>query len=136
MILLFTSKHCIWCRTVRDMILEESSVLGIRPNLCEIDIDRERLFATVFGVRVLPTLIFREQVLRGLPDVSDLRTFLLQAALGLTAGCPDANMSSERGDNNSGAAGCGHSTSHSIDATSCDSLSDTAEDQILLPSRQ
>ncbi|MHA1807621.1 MAG: thioredoxin domain-containing protein [Candidatus Thorarchaeota archaeon] len=82
--LLFTSDHCTWCNTVKVMIEEESKKFSHPPVVCEINIDYYRNFAEVFGIVMIPTLIYKSHELNGLPDRSDLRSFLLQA---ISEGC-------------------------------------------------
>ncbi|RLI50543.1 MAG: hypothetical protein DRO73_02875 [Candidatus Thorarchaeota archaeon] len=90
MILLFTSRHCTWCETLKTMIETESSQFRHRPVVCEIRIDEHDIFAKVFGISVVPTLIYRNSILTGLPDSDDLRSFLIRA---IAEGC---SLSSSR----------------------------------------
>ncbi len=84
MILLFTSSHCAWCEAVKQMISEVSSHFKSTPRICEINIDDHRLFADVFGISIVPTLVYKSHALSGLPDHGDLHSFLFQA---LAEGC-------------------------------------------------
>jgi len=84
MILLFTSRHCTWCETLKTMIETESSQFGRPPVVCEIRIDEHDIFAKVFGISVVPTLMYRNSILTGLPDSDDLRSFLIRA---IAEGC-------------------------------------------------
>ncbi len=82
MILLFTSKHCVWCSTVKSMV--EAEIASLTPDLKvhEIDVDLHNSIARAYGVSTVPTLVFRNSTLSGLPSPSDLQSFILQASPG------------------------------------------------------
>ncbi len=78
------------------MIEEESRHMGHPPKICEINVDSNRLFLDVFGIAMLPTLVYKGHELTGLPDRGDLRSFLLQAiaeGCSITTGRPLTNDS-------------------------------------------
>lgn len=70
------------------MIEEESKRFLHPPVVCEINIDYYTNFAEVFGIVMIPTLVYKNHELNGLPDRSDLRSFLLQA---IAEGCSVSN---------------------------------------------
>ncbi len=79
MILFFTSDHCTWCRVVEQMLNEEVSELGHTLPIIQVDIDRYPTLTKIFNISVVPTLIYHDAVLSGLPSVTDLRDFLLRS---------------------------------------------------------
>ncbi|NWF96090.1 MAG: thioredoxin family protein [Candidatus Thorarchaeota archaeon] len=93
MILLFKSKHCIWCDLVRDMLQEELVSLGIQVTVVEVDIERQEVFSEVYGVRMVPTLMSTAHTLCGLPSESDLRSLLLRESTGDASLEPDGASS-------------------------------------------
>jgi thioredoxin-related protein len=84
MILLFTSEHCTWCDMVRNMIEKEYLNLGHEVPIYEVSIEECRQIAEAYGILMVPTLIAGNKMLTGIPGLSDLRSFLLQAASGPT----------------------------------------------------
>jgi thioredoxin-like negative regulator of GroEL len=82
MILLFTSDHCMMCDTVKGMLEEEEADLGESATVCEVNVERHPIIAEVYGVMVVPTLVAGGKALYGVPCESELRSFLLQAAVG------------------------------------------------------
>jgi thioredoxin-like negative regulator of GroEL len=79
MILLFTSKHCTWCDIVKNMIEEESSELGCREPLFEVNVEHHSHIAEAYGIFMVPTLVSRNNMLSGVPCQDDLRAFLLRS---------------------------------------------------------
>ncbi len=61
------------------MVQEENEALGQASSVYEIDIERYRSIAEVFGVLIVPTLVAGSQMLSGLPCTSDLKSFLFQS---------------------------------------------------------
>jgi len=82
MILLFTSDHCMMCDMVKGMLEEEEADLGESAMVCEVNVERHPVIAEVYGVMVVPTLVAGGKALYGVPCESELRSFLLQAAVG------------------------------------------------------
>jgi thioredoxin-like negative regulator of GroEL len=82
MILLFTSDHCMMCDMVKGMLEEEEADLGETATVCEVNVERHPVIAEVYGVMVVPTLVAGGKALYGVPCESELRSFLLQAAVG------------------------------------------------------
>jgi hypothetical protein len=79
MILLFTSQHCTWCDIVKNMIDEESSDLGCREPLFEVNVEHQSHIAKAYGVLMVPTLVSGGNTLSGVPCQDDLRAFLLRS---------------------------------------------------------
>jgi hypothetical protein len=79
MILLFTSQHCTWCDIVKNMIDEESSDLGCKEPLFEVNVEHHSHIAEAYGVLMVPTLVSRSNTLSGVPCQDDLRAFLLRS---------------------------------------------------------
>ncbi|MFX1559593.1 MAG: thioredoxin family protein [Promethearchaeota archaeon] len=79
MILLFTSDQCAWCGVLRSMLEEESEALGTEHNIYEVDVERQYRIAEAYGILVVPTLVAGSCKISGVPETSDLRSFLLQA---------------------------------------------------------
>ncbi len=79
MILLFTSQHCTWCDIVKNMIEEESSDLGCREPLFEVNVEHHNHIAAAYGILMVPTLVSRGNMLSGVPCQDDLRAFLLRS---------------------------------------------------------
>jgi thioredoxin-like negative regulator of GroEL len=79
MILLFTSDSCIWCGTLKSMLEKQSEALGIEQNIYEVDVERQYRIAEAYGILVVPTLVAGSFKISGVPEESDLHSFLLQA---------------------------------------------------------
>jgi hypothetical protein len=77
MILLFTSQHCTWCDIVKNMIEEESTDLGCREPIFEVNVELHCHIAEAYGIMIVPTLVSRGSLLSGVPCQDDLRAFLL-----------------------------------------------------------
>ena len=82
MILLFTSDHCAWCGVLKSMLEDESEVLGTEQNIYEVDVERQYRIAEAYGILAVPTLVAGAYKISGVPEASDLRSFLLQAVSG------------------------------------------------------
>ena len=82
MIQLFTSDHCIWCGILKTMLEDESEALGTEQNIYEIDVERQYRIAEAYGILVVPTIVAGSCKISGVPEASDLRSFLLQAVSG------------------------------------------------------
>lgn len=82
MILLFTSDHCAWCGVLKSMLEDESEVLGTEQNIYEVNVDRQYRIAEAYGILAVPTLVAGAYKISGVPERSDLRSFLLQAISG------------------------------------------------------
>ncbi|MGV9103527.1 MAG: hypothetical protein ACOC38_11925 [Promethearchaeia archaeon] len=57
---------------------EDTFLAGV--SVYEINIDRYHRLARAFGILVVPTLVAGERTLAGLPTLSDLQNFVLQAS--------------------------------------------------------
>ncbi|MFW9967260.1 MAG: hypothetical protein ACFFEA_08910 [Candidatus Thorarchaeota archaeon] len=79
MILLFTSQHCTWCDIVKNMIEEESTDLGCREPIFEVNVELHSHIAEAYGIMMVPTLVSRGSLLSGVPCQDDLRAFLLRS---------------------------------------------------------
>ena len=79
MILLFTSKHCAWCNTVKAMLKNEVDALAPSMTIHEIDVDVHSVIARAFGIVSVPTMVSGNMFLSGLPTSSDIQSFVLQA---------------------------------------------------------
>jgi hypothetical protein len=88
MILLFTSLHCTWCDIVKNMIDEESSNLGCKEPLFEVNVEHHSHIAEAYNILMVPTLVSRNNMLSGVPCQDDLRAFLLKS---LTATITERN---------------------------------------------
>ncbi|MHA2042527.1 MAG: hypothetical protein ACW975_11775 [Candidatus Thorarchaeota archaeon] len=61
------------------MIDEESSDLGCREPLFEVNVEHHSHIAKAYGVLMVPTLVSRNNTLSGVPCQDDLRAFLLRS---------------------------------------------------------
>ena len=82
MILLFTSEHCTWCDMVRSMIENECLNLEQEIPIYEVSIEECGQIADAYGILTVPTLVTGNKMLTGVPGLSDLKSFLLQAVSG------------------------------------------------------
>jgi len=82
MILLFTSDHCMICDMVKGMLEEEGADFGDGAKVYEVNVERHPFIAEAYGVMVVPTLVAGGSALYGVPCESELKSFLLQAAVG------------------------------------------------------
>ena len=82
MILLFTSDHCAWCGVLKSMLEDESEAMGTEQNIYEVDVERQYRIAEAYGILAVPTLVAGAYKISGVPEASDLRSFLLQAVSG------------------------------------------------------
>jgi hypothetical protein len=69
---------------VRNMIENECLSLGQEFPVYEVSIEECRQIAEAYGILTVPTLVAGNKILTGVPGVSDLQSFLLQAASGRT----------------------------------------------------
>lgn len=82
MILLFTSDHCLLCNMIKGMLEEEEADIAGVAAVYEVNVDKHPFIAEAYGVMVVPALVAGCKALCGVPSESDLRSFLLQAAIG------------------------------------------------------
>ena len=82
MILLFVSDHCAWCGVLKSMLESESEALRTEQNIYEVDVERQYRIAEAYGILAVPTLVAGAYKISGVPEASDLRSFLLQAVSG------------------------------------------------------
>ena len=61
------------------MIEEESSELGCREPLFEVNVEHHSHIAEAYGIFMVPTLVSRNNMLSGVPCQDDLRAFLLRS---------------------------------------------------------
>jgi len=64
------------------MLEDESEVLGTEQNIYEVDVERQYRIAEAYGILAVPTLVAGAYKISGVPEASDLRSFLLQAVSG------------------------------------------------------
>lgn len=82
MILLFTSNHCVLCNMVKGMLDQDESDLADVAQVYEVNVERHPFIAEAYGIMVVPTLVAGCKALYGVPSESELRSFILQAAVG------------------------------------------------------
>jgi hypothetical protein len=61
------------------MIDEESSNLGCKEPLFEVNVEHHSHIAEAYGILMVPTLVSRDNILSGVPCQDDLRAFLLKS---------------------------------------------------------
>lgn len=61
------------------MLEEESEALGTEHQVYEVNVERQYRIAEAYDILVVPTLVAGSFKISGVPEASDLRTFLLQA---------------------------------------------------------
>jgi hypothetical protein len=61
------------------MLEDESEALGTEHNIYEVDVERQYRIAEAYGILAVPTLVAGAYKISGVPEASDLRSFLLQA---------------------------------------------------------
>ncbi len=88
MIILFTSSNCTWCDVVKGMLDEESELYKDILTIYEVDIEKFQFITKAYGIAVVPTLVSKKHVISGVPDVSDLQSFMMQAAVETPADGP------------------------------------------------
>ena len=81
MIILFTSSKCTWCDVVKGMLDEVLAVYKDLLSIYEVNIEQFQFITKAYGIAVVPTLVSKRHVISGVPDMSDLESFLLQAAV-------------------------------------------------------
>jgi hypothetical protein len=67
---------------LKSMLEEESDSLGIEQNVYEVDVERQYRIAEAYGILAVPTLVAGAYKISGVPEPSDLRSFLFQAISG------------------------------------------------------
>jgi hypothetical protein len=82
MILLFTSKSCAWCDILKTMLRTECVEIVGGNLLFEVDINKHRYIAEAYQILAVPTLVSSSTILTGLPTTEELKSFLLQSAIG------------------------------------------------------
>lgn len=82
MILLFTSDHCMMCNMIKGMLEEEEADIRDTATVYEVNVEKHPFIAEAYGIMVVPTLVAGCKALYGVPCESELRSFLLQAAVG------------------------------------------------------
>ncbi len=70
------------CDMVKDMLEEEKGTLCDGTTIYEVNVEKHHHIAEVYGVVMVPTLVAGSSVLSGIPCPNELRSFLLQAAIG------------------------------------------------------
>ena len=81
MIILFTSSKCTWCDVVKRMLDEVLAIYKDLLSIYEVDIEQFQFITKAYGIDVIPTLVSKRHVISGVPDICDLESFLLQAAV-------------------------------------------------------
>jgi hypothetical protein len=61
------------------MIDEESTDLGCREPLFEVNVEHHSHIAEAYGILLVPTLVSKSNMLSGVPCQDDLRAFLLRS---------------------------------------------------------
>jgi thiol-disulfide isomerase/thioredoxin len=90
MILMFTSNHCVLCNMVKGMLQQDESDLADVAEIYEVNVEKHPLIAEAYGIMVVPALVAGCKALYGVPSESELRSFILQAAVGgLSLGAGD-----------------------------------------------
>ena len=64
------------------MLENESEALGTEHNIYEVDVEKQYRIAEAYGILAVPTLVAGAYKISGVPEASDLRSFLLQAVSG------------------------------------------------------
>ena len=82
MILMFTSESCAWCDILKTMIRTECGEIIGGDSLFEVDINRHSYIAEAYQILAVPTLVSSTSILTGLPTTDELKSFLLQSAIG------------------------------------------------------
>jgi glutaredoxin len=82
MILLFTSNHCVLCNMVKGMLDQDESDLADVAQVYEVNVEKHPFIAEAYGIMIVPTLVAGCKALYGVPSESELRSFILQAAVG------------------------------------------------------
>ena len=81
MIILFTSSKCTWCDVVKGMLDEVLAMYKDILSIYEVNIEQFQFITKDYGFLIVPTLVSKGHVISGGPDMSDLESFLLQAAV-------------------------------------------------------
>jgi thioredoxin-like negative regulator of GroEL len=92
MILLFTSNHCILCNIIKGMLEHEETDIADVATVYEVNVEKHPLIAEAYGIMVVPTLVAGCKALYGVPSESELRSFILQAAVGGSSQEADNDM--------------------------------------------
>ncbi|MFW9924061.1 MAG: PAS domain S-box protein, partial [Candidatus Thorarchaeota archaeon] len=78
-ILLFTSKHCVYCAPAEEVLQEVLTSYGGKITYRKVDVDKEPDLADKYEILSLPTIVIGDEKLTSVPDIYKLHSALFSA---------------------------------------------------------